>query len=64
MHQDIPSGDILIHAGDFSMIGSASEVKKFSEDLKKLNDKFKFKVIIAGNHELSFDPECKRGVIQ
>ena len=41
MHNDIPAGDVLLHAGDFTNIGSVDDIKKFSNDLKKLNDKFK-----------------------
>ena len=55
MHNSIPNGDILIHAGDFSKVGSIKEVKEFSEFLKTLDHKFKYKIVIAGNHELSFD---------
>ena len=48
----IPSGDILIHAGDFTSIGKIDEVQKFSEFLKTLDDKFKYKVVIAGKLNL------------
>ena len=48
MQHQIPSGDILIHAGDFTSIGKVEEVKKFSEFLKTLDDKFQYKVVIAG----------------
>lgn len=48
MHHQIPSGDILIHAGDFTSIGKVEEVKKFFEFLKTLDDKFQYKVVIAG----------------
>lgn len=56
MKDPIPSGDILIHAGDFSNFGAIKEVDKFSQFLKTLDDKFKYKVVIVGNHELSFEP--------
>ncbi|CAF0856190.1 unnamed protein product [Brachionus calyciflorus] len=55
MHHEIPSGDILIHAGDFTNSGSIDDVIKFSNFLKTLDHKFTHKIIIAGNHELSFD---------
>lgn len=55
MNHPIPSGDVLIHAGDFTNYGGIDEVEKFSDFLKKLDDKFKYKVVIAGNHELSFE---------
>jgi len=57
----IPDGDILIHAGDFTRYGLVSEVVQFNEWLGTLPHKHK--IVIAGNHELSFDPvtidECR-----
>ena len=47
------SGDILIHSGDFTVRGSREEVQEFSEWFAKQD--FKYKVVIAGNHELSMD---------
>lgn len=49
----IPPGDILLHAGDFTMKGGALEIETFNEYLGKLPHKKK--VIIAGNHDLPFD---------
>jgi hypothetical protein len=48
MQHPIPLGDVLIHAGDFTGIGKLDEVKKFSEFLKTLDEKFQYKVVIAG----------------
>jgi hypothetical protein len=64
MHYEIPAGDVLLHAGDFSNIGSVDDVKKFFEHLKSLNNKFTYKVVIAGNHELTFDNKSRRGLLQ
>jgi Icc-related predicted phosphoesterase len=50
----IPLGDVLIHAGDFTYNGDLSDVKKFNEQLGKLPHKYK--IVIAGNHELTFGP--------
>lgn len=50
----IPHGDIFIHAGDFTKCGLASEVAEFNEWLGRLPHAYK--IVIAGNHELSFDP--------
>ncbi|KAJ1523674.1 hypothetical protein ONE63_001514 [Megalurothrips usitatus] len=50
---DIPYGDIFIHAGDFTRCGSLEEVVEFNEWIGKLPHKHK--IVIAGNHELSFD---------
>lgn len=51
---DIPPGDIFIHAGDFTKCGSLQEVVEFNNWLGHLEHKHK--IVIAGNHELSFDP--------
>ena len=58
MKTDVPPGDILLHAGDFTNMGSTEDITKFSNFLESLNDKFKYKVVIVGNHELSFDQNC------
>eukprot|EP00056_Hartaetosiga_gracilis_P005222 m.82616 g.82616 ORF g.82616 m.82616 type:complete len:364 (+) comp12092_c1_seq4:931-2022(+) len=49
----LPEGDVLIHAGDFTNVGRVDEVKEFSAFLKSTD--FKHKIVIAGNHDLSFD---------
>jgi Icc-related predicted phosphoesterase len=51
----IPEGDVLIFSGDFSFSGQLSEVEKFKSFLCTLPHKYK--VVIAGNHDLSFDKE-------
>lgn len=53
MTHNIPSGDILIHSGDFTRRGRNDEVRRFTNFLDTLD--FKYKIVIAGNHELSFD---------
>lgn len=52
---DVPDGDILIHAGDFSSYGKLNEITSFNEWLGSLNHKHK--VIIAGNHDLLFEDD-------
>lgn len=49
----IPECDILVHAGDFTWEGDFLEVRDFVEWLEQ--QPAKHKVVIAGNHELSFD---------
>jgi hypothetical protein len=61
MQHEIPVGDVLIHAGDFTSIGNIEDVKKFSSYLKSLDNKFTYKIVIAGNHELTFDEKSRRG---
>jgi hypothetical protein len=64
MQHEIPNGDVLLHAGDFTNMGRVDDVQKFSEQLLILNAKFTYKVVIAGNHELTFDPESRRGMLK
>jgi Icc-related predicted phosphoesterase len=52
---ELPEGDILIHAGDFSGVGRDSEVKNFFKWLTIQSEKFEHVLFIAGNHELSFE---------
>ena len=52
---EVPDGDIFIHAGDFTRYGLPSEVEQFNTWLGTLPHRHK--VVIAGNHELSFDPD-------
>lgn len=52
----LPEGDLLIHAGDFSGVGTKSEVDNFLEWLVKIRYKFTYGIVfIAGNHDRSFD---------
>ena len=53
----IPAGDILIHAGDFTRCGNLKEVREFNTWIGTLPHKYK--VVIAGNHELSFDQDFR-----
>lgn len=46
---DVPDGDILIHAGDFTLTGTLNEVVEFNDWLGRLDHNFK--VVIAGNHD-------------
>ncbi len=50
-HNDVklPDADILIHAGDFTMVGSFAEVLEFNEWLGK--QEHSYKIVIAGNHD-------------
>lgn len=56
----LPEGDVLLHCGDFTLAGRLHEVEKFNEWLGDIP--FKHKIVIAGNHELSFDPKIIEGV--
>jgi predicted phosphohydrolase len=50
----LPHGDILLHAGDLTQSGSFEELKSQIEWLD--SQTHTFKVVIAGNHDLSLDP--------
>jgi Icc-related predicted phosphoesterase len=50
---NIPDGDILIHAGDFTSQGKIYEITAFNKWLESLTHKHK--IIIAGNHDLLFE---------
>ena len=47
----------MIHAGDFTRCGHLQEVKEFNTWLGTLPHKHK--IVIAGNHELSFDQKFR-----
>lgn len=49
----IPNGDVFIHTGDFTYTGQVAEVEKFNKFLGTLPHHHK--IVIAGNHELTFD---------
>lgn len=51
--QDLPGGDILIHAGDVSSVGYEHEIREFCKWFNGL-DNYKHKIFIAGNHDWGF----------
>lgn len=52
---NVPDGDVLIHGGDFSNVGLERDVQHFRKFIDSLSHPHK--VIIAGNHDLTFDVE-------
>jgi len=50
----LPAGDVLVHAGDFTMTGLLDEIEDFVEWFAAVPG-FKHKVVIAGNHEPTLD---------
>lgn len=50
------SGDIFIHAGDFTYYGREKDFHFFFKYLEKLN--FRYKIVISGNHEIALDNGC------
>jgi len=59
---DVPDGDILIHAGDFSMMSrSAAAIQDFDDWLGE--QPHRFKVVVPGNHEFAFVDPARRGLV-
>ena len=52
---EVPNGDVLLHAGDFTKKGTPQQVAHFNKFLQSLPHEHK--VVIAGNHDLLFDLE-------
>ena len=49
---EIPSGDVLIHCGDFTNLGLNGEVDLFFNYItSKCDGRFKYMIMIVGNHE-------------
>lgn len=49
----VPYGDVFLHAGDFTKNGDKSQVQDFASFLSQLPHPHK--IVIAGNHELTFE---------
>src|SRR5579885_429050 len=60
----LPTGDVLVVAGDFTNHGTSQDIKFFSQWLK--NQLFTHKLVIAGNHDTSFeyDPYMARAMLR
>jgi 3',5'-cyclic AMP phosphodiesterase CpdA len=54
----VPSGDLLIHAGDFTVLGKEDEIADFNRWLATLPHRHK--IVIAGNHEFLFERDPAR----
>eukprot|EP00292_Cryptomonas_paramecium_P008521 CAMPEP_0113726236 /NCGR_PEP_ID=MMETSP0038_2-20120614/40287_1 /TAXON_ID=2898 /ORGANISM="Cryptomonas paramecium" /LENGTH=277 /DNA_ID=CAMNT_0000656755 /DNA_START=163 /DNA_END=997 /DNA_ORIENTATION=- /assembly_acc=CAM_ASM_000170 len=52
---EIPEGDVIIHAGDFTNHGSLEEVQNFGEWFRSLPHKTK--LLVPGNHDMIMDRE-------
>ena len=51
----LPAGDVLIHAGDFTIRGTKPEVARFGEWL--MRQPHPHKIVVAGNHDFLFERE-------
>lgn len=54
---DVPDGDVLVHAGDFTMIGEPAKIVDFDRWLGKLPHPYK--IVIPGNHDKIFEKDEK-----
>mmetsp|Transcript_3017 Transcript_3017/g.6360 ORF Transcript_3017/g.6360 Transcript_3017/m.6360 type:complete len:318 (+) Transcript_3017:124-1077(+) len=55
--ENLPEGDVLLHAGDFSNVGSKKDLDNFLDFLSAAERKYSDVIFIAGNHDLSLDTE-------
>lgn len=53
----LPSGDMLIHAGYVSAAGTESQVRYFLRWFSE--QEFKYKIFIAGNHDFIFERDLE-----
>lgn len=52
----LPGGDLLVHAGDFTSRGYEHEVDEFFDWFNSLEN-YTNKIVIAGNHDLMFEDD-------
>ncbi|KAF9878495.1 calcineurin-like phosphoesterase [Colletotrichum karsti] len=57
----LPPGDVLVHAGDLSVSGKREEVRETVDWIKR--QPHRFKVVIAGNHDLCLDEDGEEEVV-
>lgn len=55
---NVPDGDILIHSGDATVMGTVDEIKRFNSWFSSLPHKRK--IFIAGNHDWLFEKDNER----
>lgn len=58
--ENLPSADIIVHAGDMSMAGTIDEVMDFIEWFGELD--YRYKIFIAGNHDDCLDGATVEGL--
>ena len=59
IRNDIPFGDVLVHAGDLTNAGTVTEIQEQVDWLKSIPG-FQYKVVIAGNHDTFLDPRSRK----
>ena len=64
-HRDVelpPEGDILVHCGDFTKWKrSRADLDAFDTWLGELRDRFRYRVVVGGNHDLALQKAKKGG---
>lgn len=63
-HLEVPEGDLLLHAGDATMMGTPAQIEAFDRWLGGLPHRHK--IVIAGNHDWAFErtPAKARAMIR
>jgi Icc-related predicted phosphoesterase len=63
--EDLPGGDLLIHAGDISSMGYKHEIQQFCKWFNSIEN-YTVKTFIAGNHDFGFqrEPEMAKEVVK
>ena len=57
--QDLPGGDLLLHAGDISSMGYQHEVQQFCKWFNNVEN-YGHKIFIAGNHDWGFQNNVEK----
>jgi Icc-related predicted phosphoesterase len=57
--QDLPGGDLLLHAGDISSMGYQHEVQQFCKWFNNVEN-YNHKIFIAGNHDWGFENNVEK----
>ena len=55
---ELPKGDILIHAGDFTNNGTEEEIREFDAWLASLN--YQHKILVPGNHDKGMEAKSNQ----
>lgn len=56
---ELPAGDVLIHAGDLTNSGTTKDIQAQLDWLESLPG-FKYKILVAGNHDSFFDAKSRK----
>lgn len=57
---NLPEGDVLVHAGDFSFQGRYEEYLEFGIWLEEQVEKFKHIVVVSGNHDFLYNDSLEQ----